>query len=114
MSEIMENTTAEGTTEYKSLVTPNFIELVYDMEKHLQNGWVVSQESYPVANILGLYEVNLIKNARTISQVAGRVQSAVDGKGVMTKEKRVEIMNKARETRMANLEKKKAAAGEKA
>lgn len=108
MSEIIETNTTEGTTEYKSLVTPNFLELVYDMEKHLQNGWIVSQEAYPVANILGLYEVNLVKNAKTIALAAERVQSAVDGKGVMTKEKRVEIMNNARKVRMDNLDKKKA------
>ena len=112
MSEIIENNVVDGTTEYKSLVTPNFLELVYDMEKHLQNGWIVSQDNYPVANILGLYEVNLIKNARTIALAAERVQSAVDGKGVMTKEKRVEIMNNARKVRMNNLEKKKAVEAE--
>jgi hypothetical protein len=112
MTEIIETTVVDGTTEYKSLVTPNFLELVYDMEKHLQNGWIVSQDNYPVANIMGLYEVNLVKNAKTIALAAERVQSAVDGKGVMTKEKRVEIMNNARKVRMENLEKKKAVEAE--
>lgn len=109
MSEIIETNITEGTTEYKSLVTPNFLEIVYDLEKHLQNGWIVSQEAYPFASFTGLYEVNLIKNAKTIALAAERVQSAVDGKGVMTKEKRVEIMNNARKVRMDNLNKKKAA-----
>lgn len=112
MTEIIESVTQEGTTEYKSLVTPNFLELVYELEKHLQNGWIVSQDNYPVANIMGLYEVNLVKNAKSIALAAERVQSAVDGKGVMTKEKRVEIMNNARKVRMSNLEKKKAAEAE--
>jgi hypothetical protein len=109
MSDIRETSTQQGTTEYKQITTPNFLEIVFEIEKHVNNGWAVSQEAYPFANIMGLYEVNFYKNAKTINLAAERVQAAVEGKGVWTKDKKVENMNKARETRMANLEKKKAA-----
>jgi hypothetical protein len=109
MSDIQEASTQEGTTEYKQITTPNFLEIVFEIEKHVNNGWAVSQEAYPFAHYNGLFEVNFYKNAKTINLAAERVQAAVEGKGVWTKDKKVENMNKARETRMANLEKKKAA-----
>lgn len=115
MSEIIETNVVEGTTEYKQSLYVTFLEAAPDIAKHALNGWEVDEKNaYPFQHYTGLLEVNYFKNAETIRRAADKIQAAVEGKGVMTKEKRVEIMNKARETRMANLEKKKAAAGEKA
>jgi hypothetical protein len=110
MTDMTEINTQEGTTEYKQIVCTTFMEVVFEIAKHTLNGWKVVQEgAYPFQHYNGLFEVNFIKNAETIREAAEKIQAAVDGKGVMTKEKRVEIMNNARKVRMDNLEKKKGA-----
>jgi len=108
MTDIIETNTTAGTTEYKQIVCTTFMEAVFENEKHVLNGWgVVSQEAYPFQHYNGLFEVNFYKNAETIKRAAEKIQAAVDGKGVWTKEDKIENMAKARETLKANREKKK-------
>lgn len=107
MTDVIETNTTEGTTDYKQVLTPNYMEVVFEIAKHSLNGWAVSEDAYPFAHYTGLYEVNFYKNAKTIALAVERVQAAVDGKGVWTKEDKIENMAKARETLKANREKKK-------
>lgn len=96
-TEIITEEAADRNNEYKTLSTPNFIELMYEVEKHLQNGWALSKEdnSYPFFNFF-LYEVHLVKNAATLYAAKERLEAAMEGRDVQTKEKRRENMAKAR------------------
>jgi hypothetical protein len=104
MTDIIEsNDIVEGNTEYKTIASPNFTEVMYEAEKYLQQGWALSEEQYPFHSFV-LYEVHLYKNTTTMNRLFSRVQAMQEGKEVMTTEKRREIMAKARAAKKINKE----------
>lgn len=111
MTDIIETNTADRTTEYKTLVTPNFNEIITDVAKNAAYGWVLDPEREPYYNFC-IYEVYLIRNADTIANAKIRFESATEGRDVLTKEKRVENAAKARETLAAKRAAKKEAGNE--
>jgi hypothetical protein len=111
MTDLIETTSADRTTEYKSIVTTNFYEAVVEVAKSASYGWIVDPDRDPFYNFV-IFEVHLIRNADTIAAAKAHFEASIEGRDVMTTQKRVENMNKARETRMKNLAAKKANKGD--
>jgi hypothetical protein len=101
MSDIIETEIKEGATEYKAIVTPNYSEVVEEVVKHKGYGWDIDPERPPFFSFI-MYEVHLIRNANTIAKAKQQLESAENGRDVMTKEKRQEIMAKARAAKKIN------------
>jgi hypothetical protein len=105
MSEIIETNDADRTTEYKTFVTPNFHEIAEEIAKHASYGWIIEPNRPPLFNFF-LYEVHMIKNADTIALAKSHFDASLEGRDVMTKEKRQENMAKARAARAAKKDNK--------
>jgi hypothetical protein len=101
MSDIIETEVKEGTTEYKTIVTPSYFESMLEAFKHKGYGWDIDPERPPFFSFI-MYEVHLIRNANTIAKAKQQLESAESGRDVMTKEKRQEIMAKARAAKKIN------------
>jgi hypothetical protein len=101
MSDIISTEVKEGATEYKTIVTPNFYEIVNEVVSHKGYGWDIDPERPPFFSFI-MYEVYLIRNANTIAKAKQQLESAESGRDVMTKEKRQEIMAKARAAKKIN------------
>lgn len=98
MTDIQIQESSTRTDDYKTLSTTNFTELVYELEKHLQAGYAVSEDRYPHFDFV-LYEVHLVRNNQLVQRAKERMEAALAGRDVVTKEKRVENMAKARQAR---------------
>lgn len=105
MTDLTETATADRTTEYKTFVTTNFHEIAEEIAKHASYGWVIEPSRPPFFNFF-LYEVHMIKNADTIALAKSHFDASLEGRDVMTKEKRQENMAKARAARAAKKDNK--------
>jgi hypothetical protein len=98
MSDIIETEVKEGATEYKTIVTPNFHEVAEEIARHVAYGWKLDPNRHPFYNFF-LYEIHLIRDARTIAAIKETVES---GREPITTEKRREIMANARAAKKIN------------
>jgi hypothetical protein len=105
-NDVIEQTTTEGRDEYKTLVSPNFTALMYEVETYLHNGWVFSKEMYPHFNYV-VYEVHLERNARTLQLAKERLEAGQAGRQPFGTDERRANMAKARETLKAKRAEKK-------
>jgi hypothetical protein len=103
MTDLIETTTEDRTTEYKSIVTTNFFEVANEIAKHASYGWIVDPSRDPFYNFV-IFEVHLIKNADTIALAKSHFEASLEGRDVMTKQKRQENMAKARAAKKINKE----------
>lgn len=60
MSDIQIQGSKDKVAERKTIATPNFIELMYEVEKLINEGWSIDQQAYPFFNFY-LYEVHFVK-----------------------------------------------------
>jgi hypothetical protein len=109
--QIVDTNSDDNKTEYKTLVSPSFLAIIYELEELLTQGWRVSQDVAPNHNFT-LYDIQLYKNNDTIKRAKERIERAVEGIPVWGTNERRENMNKARAKRMAKIAERKAQEGQ--
>jgi hypothetical protein len=109
--QIVDTTSEDNKTDYRTLVGPSFLTIIYELEELITQGWRVSQEVAPNHNFT-LYEIQLYKNNETVRRVKERIERAVEGIPVWDTNARRENLAKAREKRMAKIAERKAGDGD--
>jgi hypothetical protein len=102
----IETTSEDNKTEYRTLVGPSFITIIYELEELLSQGWRVSQEVAPNHNFT-LYDIELYKNNDTVRRAKDRIEKVIEGIPVWDTNARREQMAKARAKRKENIDARK-------
>lgn len=93
----IDTTSEDNKTEYRTLLGPSFLTIIYELEELITQGWRVSQEVAPNHNFT-LYEIQLYRNRDTMLRVKERTEKALAGLPVWDTNARRENMKKARES----------------
>ncbi len=56
-------------SEVKTIVEPAFVLMMYEVEKHIKEGWSLSQTKEPIY-IAGLYDVEMVKGEEKVAVAA--------------------------------------------
>lgn len=91
----MSNMIDENEHGFKTYVSTNFTEIAYEIEKNSHSGWELDKIAYPFHNFV-MFEATFIRNPETIERAKDRARVILEGKELMTKERRQESMAKAR------------------